>query len=962
MAGVPLSHRSRSWGLGRWTMVVLVLVAFGLGSYNLGGREFWLDEALSANISGLGWAGATAHLRSSPFEHPPFYFLSLNLWQQAVGTTEFALRFFSLLWGVLFIPLLYVVTRRLSNERLGVLAALLAAISPFMVAYSQEARMYTMLPCLALLALLSFCNGLQRSARPVWWVAYLVTMIVGASTHYLFVLVWIVTALYLVIDYLRSREMRWWAVAVQGLPLLVAGIWVVFSPGLRDSLFRIAQGEAVFSLAYKLNKIMPSLLLSEIEPQQLPPGGYVLLALGWLLILLGVWWSKRTGSLGDRAWLLLVLTLVVPLVAALVIPYGVLGRHLGYVLIPSFVFMALGLLALRRWGIVALGTGIVVVLLLSSWGLLVHYSSGGGSFGQAMAYIDRRGREGDLVIISQPLNEHLAAYYNKEGWPISYVPSTGEPAAAGVNEALNALSSQHERLWLGPAGAWTADPEYLAEQWLVANAYQAEKVWFPDSSSVALYIASRGGLAALEAGNWTWGGQIRLYGVETSPLWVRNGDAIQLRFSWRTGTGTDGRYEVSLRLVDDRGFVWAERRSEPCGGWCPTDAWQSNAIVQDQHALVIPPGMPPGTYHLEVAWLPIDGSPPLHAELNVFRSDRVRLAEVKVRPGGSSQEPWDLPNPLQVTFGGEVTLLGYEPASAEVRPGESLLLDTHWRAELGPSADYALVMELVDEYEQVVTKSSSAMVPSYPSSTWQPGQYLRGQQHLYLPVSLPPGSYFLRVALVSPEDRRLEATGQAPKPARLRDGELVLATIEVLDRPRRFDLPAVTNALQATVGKQAHLLGYDLDLQRSYPGGQLSLTLYWQAGGPMARPFKVFTHLLDSEGTIRAQHDASPGQGCCPAHTWAEGEVIVDEHSIALGLDLLPGTYRLVVGMYDEDFDTRMPAYDAAGNPIAHDRIEIAELTIEAPPVPQDQVILPAREDLDWAVFLPLVCKGCSPK
>ncbi|NIV38512.1 MAG: hypothetical protein GWN58_56585, partial [Anaerolineae bacterium] len=60
-------------------MLVLVLVAFGLGTYDLGGREFWLDEALSANVSGLGWAGATAHLRSSPFEHPPFYFLTLNL-------------------------------------------------------------------------------------------------------------------------------------------------------------------------------------------------------------------------------------------------------------------------------------------------------------------------------------------------------------------------------------------------------------------------------------------------------------------------------------------------------------------------------------------------------------------------------------------------------------------------------------------------------------------------------------------------------------------------------------------------------------------------------------------------------------------------------------------------------------------------------------------------------------------
>ena len=964
VAGVRLSRRSRSWGLGRWTMVVLVLVAFGLGIYNLGGREFWLDEALSANVSGLGWAGAIAHLRSSPFEHPPFYFLTLNLWQQLVGTTEFALRFFSLLWGVLFVPLLYVVTRRLASERLGLLAALLATISPFLVAHSQEARMYTMLPCLALLALLTFWNGLEREDQPVWWLAYLAVMTLGAFTHYLFVLVWIAIALYLLLDYLRRRKVRWWAIAAQGLPLLVAGVWLASSQGLRDSLLRMAQGEAIFSLSYKLNKIMPALLLAEMEAQQPPPGAYVLMALAWLLILLGVWWSKRARVLGDRAWLLLVLTLVVPLAAALVVPYGVLGRHLGYILIPGFIFMALGLLALRRRGMLALGAGVLIVMLLSSLGLVTHYTSSSGSFGQAMAYIDRRGQPGDSLIVSQPLQQHVAAYYNEQEWPIQYLPPTAHPPTAdGVDKTLRALSQKHERLWLGPAGAWTADPEYLVEQWLVANAFPVEKVWFPDSSSVILYLTSHEGLTPVEVGDWNWEGRIGLNGLLASPLRVHVGDALRFLFSWQAGTGIDGRYEVRLQLVDEQGSVWAERRGEPCGGWCPTDDWSGNAFVQDQHALVIPPGTPPGAYRLEVAWLPLDGGSPLQAEQNGHRADRVSLTEVMILPDGLPQEPWDLPNPLQVTFGGEVALLGYEPALAQVQPGGSLLLETHWRAEGAPSADHALVMELVDDSGQVAATLSSVLTPSYPTSRWQPGQYLRGQQRLYLPGTLAPGRYSLRIALVSPEGERLAAAGQASRPARLRDGELAVATVHVLDRPRRFDLPSVTNSLEATVGQQAHLVGYDLELDQAHPGGQLPLTLYWQAGGPMVLPFKIFTHLVDAEGNIWAQHDAPPGGGCCPANTWVEDEVIVDEHPIALGADLLPGTYWLVVGMYDEETETRVPAYDADGTPLAHDQIEIVELIIEAPPVEeQDEVILPSLEDLNHAVFLPVVIKGASPR
>jgi hypothetical protein len=943
-------------------MVALVLLAFALGIYNLGGREFWLDEALSANVSGLGWAGAIAHLRSSPFEHPPSYFIALSFWQQLVGSSEFALRFFSLMWGVLFIPLLYVVTKRLASERLGLLAALLATISPFMVAYSQEARMYTMLPCLAVLALLTFWNGLEREDQPIWWLAYLAVMTLGVFTHYLFVLVWIATALYLLLEYLQHRKMRWWAIAAQSLPLLVAGIWLAFSPGVRDSLGRIAQGEAVFSLAYKLNKIMPALLLAELKDQQPPPGAYILMSGGWLLILLGVWWSRRARILDARAWLLLVLTLVVPLAGALVVPYGVLGRHLGYVLIPGFIFMALGLLALRRRGTLALGAGILIVMFLSTFGLVAHHTSSSGNFGQAMAYIDRRGQPGDSLIISQPLQQHLATYYNGQAWPIQYLPPTAARlTAASVDGTLGALSQEHERLWLGPASAWTADPKYLAEQWLAANAFQAEKVWFPDSSSAALYLTSHEGLAPVEVGDSNWEGRIRLNGLVASPLRVHVGDALRLRFGWQAGAGIDRRYAVSVQLVDDQGFVWAERRGEPCGGWCPTDNWTGHALLQDQHALVIPPGTPPGAYRLEVAWLPLDGGPPLQAEQNGRRTEKVSLAEVMVLPGGLPGEPWDLANPLQVTFGGEVTLLGYQPALAEIKLGESLLLETHWRAEKTPSADYVLVMELVDDSGQVAADSSSVLTPSYPTSLWQPGQYLRGQQRLDVPGTLTPGRYSLRIALVSPEGERLVATGQASRPARLRDGDLVVASVHVLDRPRRFDLPSVTNPLEATVGRQAHLVGYDLDLDQAYIGGQLALTLYWQAGGPMVLPFKVFSHLVDAEGNIRAQHDAPPGGGCCPANTWAEGEVVVDEHAIALGADLPPGTYQLVVGMYDEETDTRMPAYDAEGTLLAHDRIEIAELTIESPSVEgQDEVSLPSLEDLKAMVFLPLVSKGAS--
>ena len=971
----PVPDRSVTLTFRPWALVVLIALAFALRVHDLGGREFWFDEALTANISGLGWEGAVTHLRSEPFEHPPLYFLSLYPWQQLAGTSEFAFRFYSVFWGVLFVPLLYILVKRLAalhRERLGRLAALLATFSPFMVAYSQEARMYTLLPCLALLALLSFQSALQREERPGWWLAYIALVAIGMATHYYFALIWVANTLYLLLEHPRDRRVWVWGIAIQALFLLTVSIWLIAAPGVRSSLARVWQGETAFSLAYKLGKVMPTLMLAQVEGKEVPLVAHILAAGGWMLALVGVWWSRRGQVLIFQAWRLLLLFLVVPLAASLLIPYGVLGRHLGYTLVALLTFMALGLFALKRRGRFWLAVGILVYLLFSTYGLVTHYTLSNGDLGRGIAYIDERGRPGDLVVLSQPLQHPLVTYYNDEGWPVRYLPSNATPLTpAEVDDALNTISQTHSRLWLGPAGAWTADPELLVEQWLAANTFQAGKIWFPDSSSVALYFTRDEGLAAVKVGRFIWGGRIRLQSLSAGPLQAAAGDALRLRFHWRAGIDLDERYVVRVSLVGDKGLTWAERHSEPCGGWCPTNTWKAGNAHRDQHALLIPPGTPPGTYHLQVTWLPLDGGPALQAEGDGQHVGQVTIAQVTVlRPQGESSEPWALPNPLQATFGGQVTLLGYQPAAVEARLGEIIHLETHWRAETTPTQDYTLSLELMDRWGQVAASwQSTPSVDFCPTDTWQPGEYLRGRQHLLLPSTLLPGRYRLRIALVSPDGGRLALTGESPRQAlgglaawqgRLQGQHLTLASIYVLDRPRQFNLPTVTHTIRATVGRRARLVGYDLDLSQAHPGGQVLLTLYWQAGGPMVRPFKVFSHLIDTNEVIWAQHDAPPGGGCCPANTWVEGEVIVDEHPIPLGADLVPGAFQLAVGMYDEETASRLPAYDAAGNQLPYDRVQIGVVPVKpgAAIAKEGTALTKPQFDFDYVIYLPVLQKA----
>jgi hypothetical protein len=825
--------------------------------------------------------------------------------------------------------------------------------------------MYSLLPCLGLLALLSYQNALQEERGPGWWLAYAVLMAVGVATHYYFALIWVTNTLYLILDSLRRRRLRRWGAAVQGLLLLAAATWLVAAPGLRSSLARIWEGETAFGLAYKLGKVMPTLILAEQGGGAVPLVAHVLAIAGWALVLVGAWWSSQGQVITRRSWQLLMLLLVVPLAASLFIPYGVLGRHLGYTLAALLVFMALGLLALKRSGQVRLAAGILAYLLFTTYGLAAHYSLSNGNFGQAMAYIDERAWLNDMLILSQPAQHPLVTYYNKGGYDVRYLPRGTSPLTPpDVDDALSAITWARSRLWLGPIGAWTADPDLLVEQWLTANAFQAERTWFPDSSSVSLYFTDSQELTATGIYRMVWGGRIRLVTLETSPLEVAPGGAVQLRLHWHATTDLNERYIVQLSLADEEGIIWAERHSEPCGGWCPTNTWKAGPIQQDQHALLIPPGTPPGAYHLELAWLPLDGEPAIQAEEGGQRMQRVAVAQVTISQAeGKTGEPWAIPNPLQATFGGQVSLLGHQLTPVEAQIGEALHLDTHWRAEAAPTDDYVLLAELVNRQGRAVT--SWELMPSadsYPTGMWQSGQYLRGRHDLRLPSSIPPGHYRLQIALLSPAGQRLVVAGRAPRQAlgglirwqhQLQGQNLDLGSVRVVDRPRRFKPAAMTHTLKATVGNQAHLTGYDLNLGQAYPGGQVHLTLHWQAGGPMVQPFKVFSHLIDEEGAVWAQHDAPPGGGCCPANTWAKDEVIVDEHTISLSADLPPGIYHLVVGMYDEETASRLLAYGADGRKLPHDRVQIT--TVEIGPGPTKT---PIGSQPDHVYYIPLVKKG----
>lgn len=112
----------------------------------LDGSSLWSDEGNSWAMLERGY-GAIARAAGQDI-HPPGYYWLLKVWSGAAGSGAAGIRSLSALAGLLMLALLPPVARRLGAGRgagLGLLALALAAVNPFLVSYSQEARMYSLL-------------------------------------------------------------------------------------------------------------------------------------------------------------------------------------------------------------------------------------------------------------------------------------------------------------------------------------------------------------------------------------------------------------------------------------------------------------------------------------------------------------------------------------------------------------------------------------------------------------------------------------------------------------------------------------------------------------------------------------------------------------------------------------------------------------------------------------------------
>jgi hypothetical protein len=107
--------------------------------------------------------------------------------------------------------------------------------------------------------------------------------------------------------------------------------------------------------------------------------------------------------------------------------------------------------------------------------------------------------------------------------------------------------------------------------------------------------------------------------------------------------------------------------------------------------------------------------------------------------------------------------------------------------------------------------------------------------------------------------------------------------------------PPPAHVLDGRFGDEVRLLGYDVSGDRVGRGGQLEVTLHFQALAPL-EGVRFFSHLVGPSGFMNLDH--APVQGSHPLARWRAGETIRDRFSIAVPTTFSPGSYTLLIGFW----------------------------------------------------------------
>lgn len=473
--------------------VVIGLVVFStIAFFNISNFTIWFDEAFSAYLVQFSFADIATY--TSADVHPPLYYWLLKVWTMLFGTTEVAFRSLSILFGAGAITAGYLLARKFFGRLVAGVSLLFLTLSPMLIRYSDEARMYTLAVFIILLATHVLIKATESNKRR-YWVLYGILVTLGMWTHYFTVLAWIahwIWRLFTVRKSTTKPNLFWrkffskdWILA----HVIAVGLFLPWLPfmaiqlgGIQGTGFWI-QDVGVDSFSNFFSNVFYFLEHEQVS--------------GWISLLLGVtlafiaYMAIRTYRSFNKAnkiyYVLIAALAFVPIIVLFVASLPPLRpsfveRYLLPAVIGFTIFAALTIVVgTQKWRPILRVVPIVVIAGMMIFGItnVYHYGNYNRNSGTHVLTRDlvrdiaAKAKPGEPIVANAPWVFYEAVFYETKDHPVYFVNETtdykyGSLAMLKDNDQhkikdLDAFMKEHPTIWyIGVSGG---DLEPLRANW-----------------------------------------------------------------------------------------------------------------------------------------------------------------------------------------------------------------------------------------------------------------------------------------------------------------------------------------------------------------------------------------------------------------------------------------------------------------------------------------------------------------
>ncbi len=594
-------------------------------------------------VEGQGFPGFPAN-----FGREPLFSYAVAGAFLLLGVSPWAVRFVSAAAGLLTIPAIYILARRLVSdqpdnrrEAIALLAALLLAVLPWHYSVSRMAFRAILVPLFSALAFYGLWRGLQTQ-RQRWII--MAGIFTGASLHTYQAarLIPFLVVIALCLFALRYRHRFTWVVKETVLVGVVAvivfaplGYYFLTHPGAfleratQANVARDATGlEAKVGVLAQNTGLVLGMFTSsgDQDPRFNLPGKPVLDPFLAILFLGGLLISVRRIRQPEYAFILI--WLIVMLIPSMLADFAPSYKRTVGAIPSTVLLLALGfsgawqligyvgnrvkppLRPIIRWGSAAL---LIAATIASTGFNLNSYFVQWGQAGYLYTAFDTGLVTTGHYVQSLPPDERVylspvAADY--PGFVVASLDRKNVHSFDGrrctVLPDRPATHTTYVLLAAEPARRDRRSEGILSKVYpSLTFAAQDSDRDLPYFKAWSLPVGSAPVLGAMQPISATFGDAIDLLGYDTGgPVW-QPGQTAALTLYWRTRQSLAYNYVLFVHMTpaaDPGSPPRVQDDRQPCDGSYPTTVWSTDEIVAEFRKLDLPSDLPPGDYEISVGW------------------------------------------------------------------------------------------------------------------------------------------------------------------------------------------------------------------------------------------------------------------------------------------------------------------------------------------------------------------------